>query len=107
MALDLVPTHVSIPKPSAQALAGSAGRSRARRALLAARAQAAAERERTHGHGHGMSRNRTPSKESGLPHDSGREEKQPYSREVEDYSDDGAAHGPREQTDDQRQPRAR
>jgi hypothetical protein len=107
MALDFVPTHVLIPEPSAQALAGTAGRARARRALLAARTQAAAERERTHGHGHGMSRNRTPSKESGLPHDSGRDEKQPYCREVEDYSDDGAAHGPREQTDDQRKPRAR
>ena len=38
------------------------------------------------GHGHGMSRNRTPKSDKGLPHDEKRDEKQPYSREVEDYS---------------------
>jgi hypothetical protein len=38
------------------------------------------------GHGHGMSRNRTPKSDQGLPHEDKRDEKQPYSREVEEYS---------------------
>ncbi len=60
------------------------------------------------GHGHGMSRNRTPQGEN-LPHDSAREDKQPYAREVEDYSGEGVASPPREQTenDDDRNPATR
>lgn len=49
------------------------------------------------GHGHGMSRNRTPKGEN-LPHDSPREDKQPYAREVEEYNGDGATRAPREKT---------
>ena len=49
------------------------------------------------GHGHGMSRNRTP-KGDNLPHDSGRDDKQPYAREVEEYGGDGPASAPEENT---------
>ena len=44
-----------------------------------------------------MSRNRTPKGEN-LPHDSPREDKQPYAREVEEYNGDGATRAPREKT---------
>ncbi len=47
-------------------------------------------------HGHGMSRNRTPKNDAGLPHDDKRDQKQPYSREVEDYSGD-TTRAPREE----------
>ncbi len=48
-------------------------------------------------HGHGMSRNRTPKGEN-LPHDSPREDKQPYAREVEEYNGDGVTRAPQEKT---------
>jgi hypothetical protein len=64
--------------------------------FAATRSKRAAERERTDGHGHGMSRNRTPKTEEGLPHDGDRREKQPYAREVEEYSGEGVAHPPPE-----------
>lgn len=47
------------------------------------------------GHGHGMSRNRTPKGEN-LPHDSPREDKQPYAREAEEYRGRGVTKPPRE-----------
>jgi hypothetical protein len=49
------------------------------------------------GHGHGMSRNRAP-RGASLPHDGSREDKQPYAREVEDYSGAGVTNPPREKT---------
>ena len=107
MAFDFIPAHISVPKPSAPALAGSAGRAWARRALLAARAEFAGERERTQGHGHGMARNRAPKTDRGLPHDnSGREGGQPYAREVEDYSGGGVTRQPDEQTGTRDKPRS-
>ena len=50
--------------------------------------------EQAQGHGHGMSGNRTPKSDTGLPHDDKRDDKQPYSREVEEYSD-AASRSPR------------
>ena len=60
----------------------------------------APEEERTRGHGHGISRNRAPADGRGLPHDSEREHKQPYARELDDYSG-AAGHAPDEQTGDE------
>jgi hypothetical protein len=71
---------------------------------LGPRARRAAERERTDGHGHGMSRNRTPKDDGGLPHDSDRGGKQPYSREVEEYSGEGVARPPRDETERRDEP---
>ncbi len=50
--------------------------------------QAIGESDRPPGEGHGMSRNREPKRNKGLPHDRAGSERQPYSREVEDYSGD-------------------
>ncbi len=74
--------------------------------VVDSRKQRGAERERSGGHGHGMSRNRTPKSDAGLPHGADRTERQPYAREVEDYSGEGVAHPPEEQTAPRAEPPA-
>jgi hypothetical protein len=61
------------------------------------------------GHGHGMSRNRTPKRDN-LPHDGKRDDKQPYAREVEDYTGEGVTSPPQdkgEKRDERRQASSR
>ncbi len=51
------------------------------------------------GHGHGISRNRVPKDNPSLPHEPERDDKQPYAREVEDYSGGGVTRSPQEQAE--------